>query len=236
MIATVRPRLAVPGIVLLLVAACTGSAPTAAPPPVASLGGPGTALAALDKLPVKDRLPMTGYTRAAFGPRWADVDHNGCDTRNDVLRRDLTSISLQAGTRACVVASGRLADPYTGQSLRYALGSAEVSVDHVVPIGDAWQKGAQDWTAAVRTSFANDPLNLLAVSGPTNQLKGSGDAATWLPPNRAFRCSYVARQIAVKVRYGGWVTEPEHAAMARVLRTCPAQVLPIPGQIPVVMG
>ena len=186
-----------------------------------------TAQGALSTLVVKGRAPRTGYTRAVFGAAWADVDRNGCDTRNDVLKRDLTGETFRAGTRSCVVVTGLLRDPYTTRRISFAKATAAaVQIDHVVPLSDAWQKGALTWSPARRLVFANDPLNLLAVDGPTNQRKGDGDAATWLPPSTAYRCAYVARQIAVKLRYGAWVTPAEKAAMARVLTTCPAYPLP----------
>ncbi|MHB1475028.1 MAG: HNH endonuclease family protein [Dermatophilaceae bacterium] len=189
----------------------------------------GTALAALATLAVKGRAPKMGYDRALFGQAWADVDRNGCDTRNDVLRRDLTTYVLKMGTRGCLVLSGILRDPYTATTIAFVRGqstSAEVQIDHVVALSDAWQKGAQQWSTPRRTAFANDSLNLLAVDGPTNANKGDGDAATWLPPNKAYRCSYAARQVAVKVKYGLWATSAEHDALARILATCPSQTLP----------
>ncbi len=189
----------------------------------------GKALQVLATLPVKGRAPKTGYSRAEFGPAWADVDHNGCDTRNDVLRRDLKTLALKPGTRGCVVLSGVLNDPYTAAAIKFLRGSATssaVQIDHVVALSDAWQKGAQQLSAARRLSFANDPLNLLAVDGPANQRKSDGDAATWLPPNRSYRCSYVARQISVKSSYGLWVTRAEHDAMVRVLSDCPGALAP----------
>ncbi len=166
-----------------------------------------------------------------FGPAWEDVDHNGCDTRNDILRRDLTSKSMSG---SCVVLTGTLHDPYTARVIAFRRGvgtSNAVQIDHVVALADAWQKGAQQMGAGTRLAFANDPLNLLAVDGPTNQRKGDGDAATWLPPNKAIRCQYVARQVAVKVRYHLWVTSAERDAIARILVTCPRQPLPIGGAL-----
>ncbi|MGO4192637.1 DUF1524 domain-containing protein [Arthrobacter sp. YAF17] len=195
------------------------------------------ALEVLATIPVKGRAPKTGYSRDQFGQAWADVDRNGCDTRNDMLRRDLSNLALKPGTRDCVVLSGVLADPYTATLINFLRGgstSAAVQIDHVVALSDAWQKGAQQLTAAQRLSFANDPLNLLAVDGPANQQNSDGDAATWLPPNKSFRCDYVARQISVKSSYGLWVTRAEHDAMARVLGDCPdtaaptSQVAPAP--------
>jgi len=200
-------------------------------PPKSSTPKPavaGTALAAVAKLTVKGRAPKTGYTRAQFGQAWFDTDRNGCDTRNDILRRDLKSKQMQ---NACKVLAGTLApDPYTGTSIRFVYGGAsEVDIDHLVALSDAWQKGAATWPAGKRLALANDPLNLLAVDSSTNRSKGDGDAATWLPPNKAFRCTYVARQVAVKGKYGLWVTSAERDAMTRVLRTCPTMPLPGPG-------
>lgn len=176
----------------------------------------------LADLAVKGRAPKTGYSRAEFGPTWADVDRNGCDTRNDVLARDLTGLTFQEGTRDCVVLVGTLVDPYSERVIDFERGpaSAEVQIDHVVALSDAWQKGAQQWTADRRQQFANDPANLLAVDGPTNSAKGDGDAATWLPPSTGYRCAYVVRQIRVKAAYGLWVTQAEHQALDRQLDTC----------------
>ena len=210
------------------------SASTAELPPAGSAEGPatgaaGSALQALAEVEVKGRAPRTGYDRALFGPRWADTDRNGCDTRNDVLARDLTDETVEDGTRDCVVLSGTLADPYSGGTIAFRRGedtSDDVQIDHVVALSDAWQKGAQGWDEARRTLFANDPLNLLAVDGRLNQQKGDGDAATWLPPNRSYRCAYVARQVAVKAAYDLWATQAEHDAMARVLSACPAEPVP----------
>jgi len=189
----------------------------------------GTALAAAQRLPVRGRTPKTGYDRAEFGQTWADVDHNGCDTRNDVLRHYLTEIVVKPGTKDCVISAGKLLDPYSGQTIEFVRGqgtSSQVQIDHVVALADAWQKGAQQLDPQIREQFANDPLNLIPTSGKLNQQKGAGDAATWLPPNRAFRCEYVARQVAVKQRYHLWVTAAEQQAMVRVLNTCPDLPLP----------
>ncbi|ADX72157.1 putative calcium-binding protein [Pseudarthrobacter phenanthrenivorans Sphe3] len=193
----------------------------------------GTAAAAeaddlLATLPIKGRAPKTGYERSLFGPTWADVDGNGCDTRNDILRRDLTDITY-TNSVPCKVQSGMLADPYTGTSISFVRGTATssaVQIDHVVALSDAWQKGAQQLTTEQRTAFANDPLNLQATDGPTNQQKGDGDAATWLPPSKGFRCEYVARQVSVKARYSLWVTQAEHDAIAGILAGCPGQLAP----------
>ena len=199
-----------------------------------------TALAVASVMAVKGRAPMTGYDRDLFGSAWSDDNanvfgHNGCDTRNDILRRDLEHPVVEEGTNNCVVLTGTLNDPYTGTAIHFVRGettSTEVQIDHVVALGDAWQTGAQQWSSEKRQDFANDPLNLLAVDGSANESKGDGDAATWLPPSHAFRCSYVARQTAVKAKYALWMTQAEQAATRRILSDCSALVLPVePGQI-----
>ncbi|WP_455834666.1 HNH endonuclease family protein [Pseudarthrobacter siccitolerans] len=185
----------------------------------------GTALSALDGLAVKGRAATDTYNREAFGQAWQDVDRNGCDTRNDILRRDLAAVVFVDGSK-CRVAAGSFQEPYTGQFVDFRRGSESsraVQIDHVVALGDAWQKGAQGLTAAQRQSLANDPLNLISADGPANQQKSAGDAATWLPKNSSIRCHYVARQISVKAAYGLWVTEAEKEAMKRVLGSCPGQ-------------
>ena len=191
---------------------------------------PGLATAVLETLPVKGRAPKTGYTRDQFGQAWADVDRNGCDTRNDILKRDLTDVVYKPGTRNCVVASGTLVDRYSGEVINFVRGnvsSMEVQIDHVVALSNAWQTGAFKLTADQRKALANDPLNLFAVKGRLNSQKGDGDAATWLPPLKSFRCAYVAQQIAVKAKYSLWVVAPEKAAMVAILAKCPAQKVPV---------
>ncbi len=186
-------------------------------------------LSVIEVQPTKGRAPKTGYTRAQFGPTWADVDRNGCDTRNDILKRDLTREIFKEKTRDCVVLSGTLIDPFSGETINFVRGnvsSMEVQIDHVVALSNAWQTGAFKLSIKERTAFANDPLNLLAVKGRLNSQKGDGDAATWLPPLKSFRCDYVSRQIAVKLKYKLWFTTPEKAAMIRILKSCPEKALP----------
>lgn len=184
---------------------------------------PGSALAALQAIEVKGRAAKTGYARDQFGDGWAKV--SGCSTRDIILHRDLADDMIDEN---CKVVSGVLNDPYTGESIQFTkTDSAKVQIDHVVALSDAWQKGAQQLTRAQRIQLANDPLELLAVSGAANQAKSDGDAATWLPKNKSFRCEYVARQIAVKQKYTLWVTQAEKDAIIQVLATCPLQPLPV---------
>ena len=207
------------------------SSPSSTPAATTVAADPDSNLAVevLNILEVKGRAPKTGYSRDEFGPAWADVDHNGCDTRNDILDRDLEQVTYRDNTQDCVVLTGVLNDPYTATQINFQRGqdtSTAVQIDHVVALSDAWQKGAQQLTADQRRTFSNDPLNLLAVDGPANQQKSDSDAASWLPANRSFRCDYVSRQIAVKHRYDLWVTAAEKDAMIRVLDACPGQEVP----------
>lgn len=183
------------------------------------------ALSVLDTLVVKGRAPKTNYSRQQFGDGWATT--KGCDTRNIILHRDLENTVVND---ACDVMSGTLHDPYTGKTIEFKRGSSTstaIQIDHVVALSDAWQTGAQQLTAERRQTLANDPLELLAVDGPANQQKSDGDAATWLPSNKSFRCQYVARQVAVKQKYHLWVTTAEKEAIKRVLSSCPHQNIPI---------
>ena len=184
----------------------------------------------LAQVPVKGRAPKTGYSRAQFGQAWADTDHNGCDTRNDILKRDLSKVIFRTGTHDCVVLSGVLRDPYSGTDISFMRGKATsflVQIDHIVSLSNAWQTGAFKLSLATRTLMANDPLELLAVKGSLNSQKSDGDAATWLPPRKSYRCAFVARQVAVKAKYGLWVTKPEKEAITRILAGCPKEVIPI---------
>lgn len=194
----------------------------------------GAAVDMLATLPVKGRAPKTGYARTQFGAAWSDVDHNGCDTRNDILKRDMTNVTFKSWTHDCVVKTGTLNDPYTGKTINFVRGqhtSTAVQIDHVVALSDAWQKGAQQLSADQRLQLANDPYNLLAVDGPANQQKSDSDAASWLPSNKSFRCQYVARQIGVKHKYALWVTQAEKDAMTSVLSGCPGQTVPDGGGV-----
>jgi hypothetical protein len=188
-------------------------------------------LAVIEAQVTKGRAPKTGYTRAQFGPDLtkSDFDRNRCDTRNDILKRDLTKIVVKEKTKSCVVMSGVLVDPFSGETLHFVQGvktSSDIQIDHLVALSNAWQTGAFMLTADQRKAFANDPLNLLAVKGKLNSQKGESDAATWLPPLKSYRCDYVSRQIAVKMKYKLWFTAPEKEAMIRILKTCPEKALP----------
>jgi len=196
------------------------SSTTYAQAPTTSSIKKGTTLSLLETLTVKGKAPKTGYSRSAFS-HWRDPDRNGCDARNDILKRDLINVVFKEDTSECKVVSGVLNDPYSGLAIEFTLGKSEVDIDHVVALSHAWQVGAFQWSDAKRLEFANDPLNLLAVSARLNRQKGDGDAATWLPPAKSYRCAYVSRQVVVKVKYGLWITAAEKSAIQRVLASCP---------------
>ena len=176
----------------------------------------------LAKLEVKGRAPKTGYKRTEFYNGWPDID--GCNLRQRILKRDFGETAVT--DEKCNVVAGKFYEPYTGEVMEFHTRkeiSKGVQIDHVVALSDAWQKGAQYKTSEVRYQIATDPLNLIAVQAAANQQKSDGDAATWLPHNKSFRCQYVARQISVKFKYSLWVTEAEKEAMSQILETCPEQ-------------
>lgn len=172
----------------------------------------------LEKLEVKGRAPKSGYSREEFYNGWPTVD--GCSLRQRIIKRELGDSAVLDG---CNVVAGEFDEPYTGEHQVFKDKSevSKIQIDHVVALSDAWQKGARYMDAETRYEIATDPLNLLAVDGKANQQKLDGDAATWLPSNKKFRCQYVARQVSVKYKYSMWVTEAEKEAFANVLSYCP---------------
>ena len=185
-------------------------------------GTPQELLATLVIQPPYPRSVRRSYKRAQFGPAWTDVDRNGCDTRNDILARDLTELTFKPRTHDCVVLTGHLQDPYTGQPIDFQRGrdtSAAVQIDHIVALSNAWRTGAAKLPYPMRLSLANDPLNLVAVDGPANQQKSDSDAAQWLP-TQEFQCDYVTRQVQVKAKYNLFVTPAEHSRLAQLLDQC----------------
>jgi hypothetical protein len=187
--------------------------------PTSSVTDKKSARAVIDKVRTAGRGPKTGYARDEFGPAWTDNStalwsHNGCGTRDDILKRDLDGETFRAGTHDCVVITGKLADPYTGKTINFLKAEAsKVQIDHVIPLSLAWQMGAAHWTDAKRTKFANDPLNLLAVDGPTNGAKSDSSIASWLPPVKSIRCSYAVRQAQVSLAYDLPTTPADKAVM-----------------------
>jgi hypothetical protein len=190
---------------------------------------PGTDI--LSGIPIiPNRIRGNDYRRAAFGDNWTDDNdapggHNGCDTRNDILDRDLvdkTYVAISRCPRA--VATGILYDPYTNATVAFVRGEqtgAAVQIDHLVPLALAWDLGARAWTDELRVRFANDPANLLAVAGQANQDKGDSAPSTWMPPNRAFWCQYSVQFAEVLRGYGLPVDAPSAVVLREAGETCP---------------
>lgn len=184
---------------------------------------------------VAERPEVPGYERGCgpgegcvFGPAWSD-DHpgaggrDGCDTRNEVLARDLRSPVLRPGSGDCVVLSGVLHDPYTGARVEFRRAEAQaVHIDHIYPLAAAWDLGAARWPADRRRQFANDiTYNLVAVDGQANIDKGDRTPAQWLPPAAGYRCWFAGRYLTVAVRYALPVTAADHRVLSEVAGSCP---------------
>ena len=183
------------------------------------------ALEQLEQLVVAGGVSQETYQRDMFGQRWADIDRNGCDQRNDALARDLIDVTTKPGTRDCVVLAGTLHDPYTGQTITFQRGqgtSELVQIDHVVPLAWAWRHGASTWTEDQREHFANDPLNLQATDGSTNQAKWAYGPADWMPPNTAYRCTYAGRFVEILSTYQLTVDPADYTALQAQLTSCTA--------------
>ena len=179
------------------------------------------AIEVLELLEVKGRAPKEGYSREAFYNGWPTIE--GCSLRQRIIKREFGESAVLDG---CDVVAGEFEEPYTGEFLKFNTKteiSKGIQIDHVVALSDAWQKGARYMDQDTRYKIATDPLNLLAVDAKANQGKSDGDAATWLPKNKKFRCAYVARQVSVKYKYGLWVTEAEKAAIFGILTECPGE-------------
>lgn len=196
--------------------------PTATSASQASENAP-LALDVLEQLAIKARAPKTGYRRDEFYSDWPKI--SGCSLRQIIIKREAGNSAVLADDN-CTVIAGTFVEPYTGQTLTFTEKSEfakGIQIDHIVALSDAWQKGAQAISKDERYSLATDPLNLIAADSSANQQKSDGDAATWLPANKAFRCQYVARQVSVKYKYGLWVTQAEHDAIAKILTACPTE-------------
>lgn len=213
---------------LAMVGVLAGCGPVAAEP-VSTTGTAAEIRAELAKVKVIPQRPdVPGYDRScgkghgcSFGTAWKDVDRNGCDTRNDVLKAQLTEVKYRDGSR-CVVVAGQLADPYTGRTIQFEKAHAsKVQIDHVYPLGRAWDMGAASWKPERRLEFANDQaVQLLAVDGSANESKGDDGPGEWMPINKTFRCAYVLRYLQVADKYGLPVTKDDADAARAVLPSC----------------
>jgi hypothetical protein len=187
--------------------------------PLTSAADKKAAVKVIGTVRTKGRGPKTGYDRDEFGYAWMDsvegvpLSHNGCDTRNDLIKRDGKDLTFRSGSK-CVVASMTLHDPYTGRTIEWRKAQAtKVQIDHVMPLSYDWQMGAAHWSKDKREQIANDPLNLIPVDGPTNGSKSDSGPASWLPPNKQIRCSYALRFAQVSLKYELPVTAADKKAM-----------------------
>lgn len=199
----------------------TALTPSTTPANLATAEEIATAKQLAATLPIEHQ-DSSGYKRTEqFGEAWLDVDNNGCDTRNDILARDLTNITVD---NRCRVTTGTLNDPYTGTTINFTRGqgtSDKVQIDHIVALNEAWGSGANQWSQEQRIAFANDPANLIAADGPSNTSKGAKDAAQWaVPDNPAFICTYLTRQVILKNHYQLTVDKAEYAALNEGLASC----------------
>ena len=197
--------------------------------PPASGQGEGTAVSAqevqaaqsaLGGLAVEPLSSEAGYAREQFGQRWADVDRNGCDQRNDALRAAAVpgTVEIKPGTHGCVVLRAQIEGPYTGERIEFVKGASTVDIDHVVPLSRAWRQGAAGWPEAERERFANESGNLLAVDASANRAKGDAGPEEWMP--EVGRCGYVVQWIQVKQEWELSVTVSEKAAVSEQLEQC----------------
>lgn len=146
--------------------------------------------------------PDSGYSRAKFGPTWFDADRNGCDTRNDVLARDLTNTKVAED--GCTVLSGVLTDELTGKVVQFTRGratSSAVQVDHRLALSAAWKMGAASWSTEQRIVFANDTSNLESMDGPSNTAKSDKAPSEWMPPVKSEWCGYATDWAATATKY-----------------------------------
>ncbi|UQX11864.1 HNH endonuclease family protein [Candidatus Mycobacterium methanotrophicum] len=180
---------------------------------------------------VPSRIHRYDYRRAAYGDAWTDDNdapggRNGCDTRDDILGRDLVD-KTYVFIKRCpdAVETGTLHDPYTNATINFHRGAgigASVQIDHIVPLALAWDMGAYDWPESERVRFANDPANLLAVSGKANEDKSDSQPALWMPPNNAFWCQYAMQYIAVSRGYALAIDQASADVLRHATATCPA--------------
>ncbi len=199
-------------LLLPILGADSGASPVTLPPATSTSPQPSPAATV-----------AADYSRDHFGPRWVDVDRNGCDTRNDILSRDLIDVVYKPGTNDCVVLTGILHDPFTGKTVtftRISEGYQPVQIDHIIPLAVAWLSGADSWTAEQRARFANDPANLQATTA--NQSKGDSTPSKWLPAGDAAACTYSTRYLEVAVDYALEISAADRSALDDALTRCPS--------------
>lgn len=204
---------------LLLTASCAQSTQAsdddAAPARSGSAGG--SLAAAVKKLPVKAP-HESGYEREKFH-LWVDADHDGCDTRKEVLIRDAVTPPHKGAE--CRLTGGKWKSFYDGKTVT---NQRALDIDHVVPLGEAWASGASTWPAAKRERYANDlgaKTSLVAVSLGPNRAKGDRDPAGWLPPSKNAYCRYTTDWVDTKLRWNLTADKAEKKKLGQLARSCP---------------
>jgi len=178
----------------------------------------------------------TGYKREYF-KHWVDEDSDGCNTREEVLIRDSTT-KPQVDRYGCKVIAGNWYSPYDARKLTEP---SDIDIDHMVALKEAWDSGANVWSASTRQRFANDltdSRSLIAVTDSVNRSKGDRDPSNWLPPNRGYWCEYLSRWVAVKARWGLSMDQSEAGRVRKLLQndcatTAIAPITPVGGAAPV---
>ncbi len=188
------------------------ASPAAAAPP--SAPGATTAKKELAKLKVKKEISLSGYTRAKF-PHWIDQGHS-CSTREAVLKRD--GLGVLTGSD-CYPITGVWYSPYDGTLVT---SPHKVDIEHLVALSEAWRSGAKSWSTTKRRAFANDLKHseLWISDHPINMDKGGKDPGRWLPPRKAFRCTYARSYVNVKYVWGLAVNTTEKKALGNLLGQC----------------
>ena len=163
-----------------------------------------------------------GYQRNFF-TLWIDSDHDGCNTREEVLIAE--AASTPSRNSACTLTGGKWFSAYDGQVFTSA---SSLDIDHMVPLEEAWASGAYKWTSATRTAYANDlgyPRSLIAVSAGSNRSKGSDDPWLWMPTRTSYRCQYIDDWVAIKYRWNLAVDTREKQDLVTKLRSCTGRTM-----------
>lgn len=200
-------------VTLALVALLTTALPQPAGAYPPDLPSKAVAQAELDGLTVRAESAPGPYDRDLF-PHWTSVD--GCTTRETVLQRDGDGVEVGSD---CYPTSGTWYSEYDGET---RTSPADLHIDHVVALSEAWDSGAGEWTTDRREDFANDLTGpqLIAVTAEVNISKSDHDPAEWVPPLASKRCAYAKMWIHTKARWDLSVDSAEKSALQPLLDTC----------------
>ncbi|MCX5451420.1 HNH endonuclease family protein [Streptomyces nigrescens] len=219
-------------LLVLSTAACTPSAshedakPASADPSASSSGGSKAGLRltdAIGRLKVA-REVRAGYERDKFR-LWTDADHDGCDTRKEVLLAEAVKKPRQG--KSCKLTGGSWRSYYDDKTVTNA---RKLDIDHVVPLAEAWDSDASKWTPERRERYANDldgERSLVAVSLGPNRTKGDKDPAEWMPPAKDATCTYVTDWVTAKLRWRLSADRAEVKALRTTAAGCKDATVPL---------